>query len=83
MIGSKSNELAFRNFEEAAKVSEILTYNGYACLLTREEGLTILNYEYAVGYDDRSEEPQADRNQVVFMSIDEYWSQLEGEKEDE
>lgn len=83
MNNSNKNELAFYHFEDAAVVAKILTRCGYACLLTREEELTVLNYEYAVNYNDKTEEPQADRNQVVFMSLDEYYSQLYNEEEEE
>lgn len=83
MNNSNKNELAFYHFEDAAVVAKILTRCGYACLLTREEDLTVLNYEYAVNYNDRTEEPQADRNQVAFMSLDEYYKELYNEEDEE
>ena len=65
MVGNKfqKNELAFSNHEDAMKVAQILLKECYVVLLSCEENLIILNWEYA---------HMSDRNDVVFMSLDEF-----------
>jgi len=58
-----SNELSFYNHEKGLEVAKALLDENYVVLLSYEEDLLILNYEYA---------PDSDRNYVVFQSRDEY-----------
>ena len=57
------NEIAIRNQEDAMKIASILMNEEYVVMLSKEEDLTIINFEYA---------PHSDRNHVVFMARDEY-----------
>ena len=57
------NELAFSSKEDALKVAELLLQNDYCVLLSKEDDLTVLNYEYS---------QYSDRNDVVFMSAEEF-----------
>lgn len=58
------NEIALRTAESAFKVAEQLLSNGsYVVMISREEQLWIVDYEYA---------ENCDRNEVVFMSRDEW-----------
>lgn len=71
-----ANELAFFNEDEALQVAAILMRNDYCVLLSKEEDLTIINYEYS---------QYSDRNDVVFMSAEEFDSKyykVENEEND-
>ena len=57
------NELAFHNHENGFKVAQILLDEGHVVLLSYEEDLLILNYEYS---------KFSDRNDVMFMRRDEF-----------
>ena len=57
-----NNELAFSTFESATTVADLLLAEGYVVMLSREEQLYILNYEWSSN--------GADRNDVVFMDRD-------------
>ena len=58
------NELVFETPEAALNVArQMLTVGHYVVLLSREEQLWILNYEYS---------DSNNRNDVVFMSREEY-----------
>ena len=57
------NELTFANKEAAFKVAELLLEECYVVMLSREEELYILNYEYS---------DLCNRNDVVFMSAEDY-----------
>ena len=63
-----SNELSFYNHEKGLEVAKALLDENYVVLLSYEEDLLILNYEYA---------PDSDRNYVVFQSRDEYEEELD------
>lgn len=58
------NEIAFENHENGMKVAKALLDEDYVVLLSYEEQLLIVNYEWS--------ECGADRNDVVFMRRDEY-----------
>ena len=58
------NELTFENHENGFKVAEILLKEDYVVMLSYEENLLILNYEWS--------EHGADRNDVVFMPAYEF-----------
>lgn len=71
-----ANELAFFNEDEALQVAAILMRNDYCVLLSKEEDLIIINYEYS---------QYSDRNDVVFMSAEEFDSKyykVENEEND-
>ena len=61
-------ELAFYNYCSAETVMKELIENGYVCMMSREEELWILNYEYGEFYDDGK--MHSDRNAVVFRSVE-------------
>lgn len=61
------NELTFANKEAAFKVAELLLEECYVVMISREEEFYILNYEYSEG---------CDRNDVVFLSLDDYHKEL-------
>ena len=57
------NELVFNTLEEAWAVAKILMSNNYIVMLSKENLMIILNYEWS---------PCGDRNYVVFGSVDDY-----------
>ena len=59
-----SNELAFSTLGDAVTVAGIILHEGYVVMLSREEDLYILNYEFSYN--------EADRNDVVFMDREEF-----------
>ena len=61
------NELAFASEDSATTVARILMNEDYVVMLSKEENLTIVNFEYS---------QYSDRNGVVFMSRDEYKEEL-------
>lgn len=58
------HELAFKSHDNGFKVVKMLLDEGYVVMLSYEEDLLILNWEWS--------ERRADRNDVVFMRRDEY-----------
>lgn len=68
------NEIAIHNKENAFKIAEILIEEDYCVLLSKEEDLYIINYEYA---------PYSDRNCVVFMDKEEFDSKYYEIEEEE
>ena len=56
-------EIAVSNKESALKIVGLLVEEEYCVMLSREENLYVINYEYA---------QDADRNDVIFMSRDEF-----------
>lgn len=63
------NELAFKDHFNGMAVAEMLLDEDYVVLLSYEDDLLIINYEWS--------ENNADRNDVVFMSRYEYDTELE------
>jgi len=57
------NEIAFDNHENAMVVASMLLNEHYVVMLSKEENLTILNFEYS---------HNSDRNDVVFQNKEEY-----------
>lgn len=53
------NQLAFKNEKSALEVARMLIQENYVVMLSREEELVILNFEWV---------PNADRNGIVFIS---------------
>lgn len=56
-----NNEIAFDNHENGMKVAKILLEEGYIVMLSYEEQLLIVNWEWG-----------SDRNHVVFMPLDKF-----------
>lgn len=56
-------EIALRTKEAALKIAELLVDEEYCVMLSREENLYVINYEYA---------QYSNRNDVVFMPRDEF-----------
>lgn len=63
-----NNELSFHNHEKGLEVAKALLDEHYVVLLSYEEDLLILNYEWA---------PNSDRNYVVFKSKDDYEDEID------
>ena len=63
-----SNELALGSFEDVQGVTETLVNNGYIVMISREEDLWIINYEWVSQYSDR--------NDIVFLTREEFEDQL-------
>ena len=57
------NELAFENKNAAFEVAKKLIEENYVVMISKEETLTVLNYEFAWG---------SNRNEVVFMPEEEF-----------
>ena len=58
-----NNELAFKNYEKGLLVAKALLDEHYVVLLSYEENLLIINWEYS---------PESNRNDVVFMNREEF-----------
>ena len=63
------NELSFRNHEDGMMVAAALIKANYVVLISTEEDLLILNYEWS---ESGWKYGGADRNDVVFMLRDEF-----------
>lgn len=57
------HEIAFDNHENGMAVARMLLEEHYVVMLSYEENLLIVNYEYST---------YSDRNDIVFMRKDEY-----------
>lgn len=70
------NELAFMNHDNAMKVAQMLLDENYVVMLSLEEQLIILNWEWS---------PYSDRNYIAFMTNEEleekYYEKVEDEEE--
>ena len=64
------NEIAFKDHWNGMQVAEMLLQEGNVVLLSYEEDLLIVNWEWC-------ESGFADRNEVVFMSRCEYEEELD------
>lgn len=72
------NEIAFKNHDRGLEVAKALLDESYVVLLSYEENLLIVNYEWS--------ESNADRNDVVFMprwEFEENYEQIIKEEEGE
>ena len=58
------NEIAFRNDGDGLRVAQILLNEGYVVMLSYEENLLIVNYEWSEHYSNR--------NDVIFMHRSEF-----------
>lgn len=70
MLGKDTGELALGSKEIALEIMDKLIDEHYVVMLSREENLYIVNYEYS---------HNSDRNEVVFMGIDEHYGMLKGD----
>ena len=68
------NEISFSNMEDALSTTRILLRNDYVVMLSQEENLWIINYEWS---------PNCNRNDVVFMSRDTFEDEFFSTKKDE
>lgn len=68
------NELTFKNHDNGFKVVKMLLDEGYVVMLSYEEDLLILNWEWS--------ERGADRNDVILMRRDEFEETLDNHYED-
>lgn len=62
-----TNEIAIKDKERAFAVAEALLEEDYVVMISREEQLYIINYIWS---------DTCDRNDVVFMSREEYEEQI-------
>ena len=67
-------ELAFKTWSDAVTVAKLLMQNDYVVMLSCEEELTILNAVWSKG---------CDRNEVIFMSKENFYEHYEQIEEDE
>lgn len=63
-----AHELVFVSMEAAFKVAELLLSECYVVMLSREDEFFVLNYEYS---------EHCDRNDVIFMSEEQYEENLQ------
>lgn len=71
------NEIAFKSCENCFQVARILVEEANVVLISREEDLWILNFEYS---------EYSDRNDVVFMSQEEFYDkyiEIDGEEQED
>ena len=69
------NELVFFTPDAAFEtVKQLLTHGSYVVMISMEEDLWIVNYEYS---------KFCNRNDVVFMSREQYESEMLGREEDD
>lgn len=57
------NEIALKEKSTAFKIAELLVDEDYVVMISKEEGLYVVSFEWSEG---------SDRNDVVFMSLDEF-----------
>lgn len=62
------NEIAIRNKEAAMRVVSCLVEEEYCIMLSREEDLYIINFEYS---------EYSSRNNVIFMSREDFEQKFE------
>lgn len=62
------NEIAVSDKEAAMKIANILVDEEYCVMLSREEDLYIINFEYS---------EFSDRNNVIFMSREDFEQKFE------
>ena len=67
------NILAFRDHKNGIEVTKALLEEGYVVMLSYEEELLILNYEWS--------ENNANRNDMIFMRRDKYEEELDEQYE--
>lgn len=65
-----TKELVFTNLEAACELAKLLLDECYVVMLSREEAFYILNFEHS---------ENCDRNNIVFMSLDDFEEEYFGE----
>ena len=71
------NEIAFHSCENCMQVARILVEENQVVLISREENLWILNFEYS---------HDSNRNDVVFMSQEEFYDkyiEIDGDEQND
>lgn len=69
------NEIALNSEKDAFEIAHILLENDYVVMISKEEDLTVINWEYS---------KWANRNDMIFRSREEYeWEEYEETKADE
>lgn len=68
------NEIAFKSCENCMQVARILVEENQVVLISKEENLWILNFEYS---------HNSNRNDVIFMTQDEFYNAMNEEQNDE
>ena len=63
-------EIACHSYANAITIMESLLEEGYVVMMSREEKLYIINYIWSPNYGE------ANRNDVVFVSRDEYEEEM-------
>lgn len=58
------NEIVCKSYSDALSLAEILLNNGYVVLISKEEKLFIVNYEWS--------SQDANRNDVVFLNREKF-----------
>ena len=58
------NEIVCKSYSDALSLAEILLNNGYVVLISKEEKLFIVNYEWS--------SRDADRNDVIFLNREKF-----------
>jgi hypothetical protein len=53
------NQIAFKNEQSALKMAQLLINENYVVMLSKEEELTIVNFEWVIS---------SDRNDVIFIT---------------
>jgi len=66
MLGKYVQEIALKDRDNALEMAKVLVEEGYVVQLSREEKLWILDFESTFEYG------QANRNGMVFMSVEEF-----------
>ena len=67
------NEIAITNKETALKIAELLLSEEYCVMMSREEDLYIINYEWS---------RYSDRNEMIFLSREKFENELSENDED-
>ena len=67
------NEIVITDKETALKIAELLLSEEYCVMMSREEDLYIINYEWS---------RYSDRNEMVFLSREEFENELSKNDED-
>ena len=59
-----NNEIVCKSYSDTLSLAEILLSNGYVVLISKEENLFVVNYEWS--------SQDADRNDVIFLSREKF-----------
>lgn len=59
-----NNEIVCKSYSDALSLTKILLNNGYVILISKEENLFIVNYEWS--------SKDANRNDVIFLNREDF-----------